>query len=131
VVLNWVSKIQNLKLWTNIKMTHVMCNPWKRIFTFVPLVPFNIFLVIRGPLYFSINILESICVVCFETIYVCVFESLLLLFIFPFVCLSWLGRVYFENYFVCVFRVHLCIWDFILFWKDWLKVSFFLWWTWV
>ncbi len=36
-MLNGLSKIQNLKLSTNTKMTCVMCNPWKRTFTLVPL----------------------------------------------------------------------------------------------
>jgi len=53
-MLNGTFKIQNLKLQTNTKMTHVMCNPWKMTFTLMPLDLLPVF----SPKHHNVRLLE-------------------------------------------------------------------------
>jgi hypothetical protein len=50
-VLKGVPKIQILNLYTNTKMKCVMCSPWKRTFTLVPLAPLTQFHMLENHFY--------------------------------------------------------------------------------
>jgi hypothetical protein len=65
-MLKGVFKIQILKLETDIKTTHVMCNPWKRIFTLAPLALLTMFSLFKGKHSSSTHCYHLNVEVCFD-----------------------------------------------------------------